>query len=427
MAYYFALATMSVDADLHARPAQVDVSILELKLRLNSLEDNTQSIQGPQDGVVRPILSLPHEITSEIFLHCLPLSPEFDSTMINTGPGSSQASLLLQVCRAWRDVAISTPRLWVCLHLNLPNIYHKAGPVGEPELEKMIQDRWLRAGTCALSFSVLGHVLHVLDSREFGARAIRNSHPPRLRSISLALPLHFSSQLVDIGPFPALETLAVANPFDNVGGSNRLEILGATPRLQKLIYSGSAGPSRFLISCRELSVVACGRLSPDDFFDVVLGAPSLENFTGCVEHRAITRNTGVTTHPRLHSLRLSYASSLSFLRLLRLPALQNIHLGTNVVPAECPDFLSFLAHSSASLRRFSTSVFMLPMTTEWFSIYMPHLTDIEIHNPHWVFLGDFFRKLNRAQDKVFLPHLQNLAFRDCILDVDAPLLEALLS
>ncbi|KAJ7895664.1 hypothetical protein B0H14DRAFT_622270 [Mycena olivaceomarginata] len=338
---------MSVDADLHARPTQVDMPILELKLHLNSLEDNTRSIQGPQDGVVRPILSLPHEITSEIFLHCLPPSPEFDSTMMNTGPGSSQASLLLQVCRAWRDVAISTPRLWVCLHLNLPNIYDKAGPVGEPELEKMIQDRWLRTGTCALSFSVLGHVLHVLDGWEFGATAIHNTllrHAPRLRSISLALPSHFLWRLVDIGPFPALETLAVANPFDNAGGFNRLEILGATPRLQKLIYSGSAGPSRFPFSCRELSVVACGRLSPDEFFDLVLGAPSLEDFTGCVEPRAITRNTGVTTHPRLHSLRLSYPSSLYFLRLLRLPTLQNIHLGTNVVPDECPRF-SFISRS----------------------------------------------------------------------------------
>jgi hypothetical protein len=67
------------------------------------------------------------------------------------------------------------------------------------------------------------------------------------------------------------------------------------------------------------------------------------------------------------------------------------------------------------------------LATDWFFTSMPYLTDIELYNPHPVFLGDFFRKLDRTQDKEFLPHLQNLAFRDCILDVDAPLLEALSS
>jgi hypothetical protein len=58
---------------------------------------------------------------------------------------------------------------------------------------------------------------------------------------------------------------------------------------------------------------------------------------------------------------------------------------------------------------------------------MPYLTDIELYNPRPVFLGNFLRKLDRAQDKEFLPHLQNLALRHCIVDVDAPLLEALSS
>ncbi|KAJ7350831.1 hypothetical protein DFH08DRAFT_117650 [Mycena albidolilacea] len=307
-----------------------------------------------------------------------------------------------------------------------PEYSQQGWPLGEPELEKMIQDRWLRAGSCALSFSVRGYA-----PIQFGATAIRNTllhFAPRLRSISLTLSSRFLSRLVDIGPFPALETLAVANHFDT---ADRLEfeILGAAPRLQKLIYRGFAGHSRLLFSCRELSVVACeGPLSPDEFFDVVLGAPSLENFTGCVREGegAIARLDAVT-HGRLQTLHLSYGSYLSFLRLLRLPALQNIHLATPFEADECPVLLSFLTRSSASLRRFSTSIHDIPLATDWFSTSMPYLTDIVLYNPRRVFLGDFFRKLDRAQDKEFLPHLQNLAFRDCIVDVDAPLLEALSS
>ncbi|KAJ7350833.1 hypothetical protein DFH08DRAFT_862478 [Mycena albidolilacea] len=118
------------------------------------------------------------------------------------------------------------------------------------------------------------------------------------------------------------------------------------------------------------------------------------------------------------------------LPLLRLPALQNIHIDTNIIPDECPDMLSFLGHSSASLRRFSTGVHISSMATEWFSTYMPYLTDIELtlyRGSSRAFLLDFARKLDRAQDKEFLPYLQNLAFRGCILDVDAPLLQVLAS
>jgi hypothetical protein len=59
---------------------------------------------------------------------------------------------------------------------------------------------------------------------------------------------------------------------------------------------------------------------------------------------------------------------------------------------------------------------------------MPYLTDIELWGPNPDFLLDFFQKLDRAQDQGFLPHLQNLALRGCILDVvNAPLLQALTS
>jgi hypothetical protein len=65
-------------------------------------------------------------------------------------------------------------------------------------------------------------------------------------------------------------------------------------------------------------------------------------------------------------------------------------------------------------------------TTEWFSTYMPHLTDLDLWNPVQ-FLHDFIRKLDRTQDAGFLPHLQTLLLRNCVFDVDAPLLQALSS
>ncbi|KAJ6531126.1 hypothetical protein B0H19DRAFT_967132, partial [Mycena capillaripes] len=53
-----------------------------------------------------PVLRLPPELTSEIFLFCLPDS-EFNV------PNSTTAPLLLcQIFRRWRDIALATPGLW---------------------------------------------------------------------------------------------------------------------------------------------------------------------------------------------------------------------------------------------------------------------------------------------------------------------------
>jgi hypothetical protein len=68
---------------------------------------------------------------------------------------------------------------------------------------------------------------------------------------------------------------------------------------------------------------------------------------------------------------------------------------------------------------------MLAMGTEWFSTFMPNLTDIELWEPPDEFLLDFIQKLDRSQDKAFLPHLRSLVLRDCVLDI--PLLFQALS
>ncbi|KAJ6601608.1 hypothetical protein B0H10DRAFT_1762067, partial [Mycena sp. CBHHK59/15] len=53
-----------------------------------------------------PILTLPNEITSQIFVHCLP-------THGRVRPSRQAVPLLLvHICRQWRDIALSTWELW---------------------------------------------------------------------------------------------------------------------------------------------------------------------------------------------------------------------------------------------------------------------------------------------------------------------------
>nr|GAT59116.1 predicted protein [Mycena chlorophos] len=54
-----------------------------------------------------PVLTLPDDIVSEILLHCLPPYPDRPPLA-----GRGSPTHLLGICRLWRVIALSTPRLW---------------------------------------------------------------------------------------------------------------------------------------------------------------------------------------------------------------------------------------------------------------------------------------------------------------------------
>ncbi|KAJ7166853.1 hypothetical protein C8R46DRAFT_1351106 [Mycena filopes] len=78
--------------------------------RRRRLTEEKNAIQKSLDSIVYPILTIPVEITAEIFIHCLPDTP--------APPSSRMAPMLLaRICRQWRDIACSTPRLWAALRI----------------------------------------------------------------------------------------------------------------------------------------------------------------------------------------------------------------------------------------------------------------------------------------------------------------------
>ncbi|KAJ7849541.1 hypothetical protein B0H14DRAFT_2237116, partial [Mycena olivaceomarginata] len=64
-----------------------------------------RDLQTQLNGMIDPIASLPFEISSDIFMRCLPLGERRRSK--NDAPFS-----LRNVCRSWANIALSTPSLW---------------------------------------------------------------------------------------------------------------------------------------------------------------------------------------------------------------------------------------------------------------------------------------------------------------------------
>ncbi|KAJ7479704.1 hypothetical protein FB451DRAFT_1239641 [Mycena latifolia] len=87
---------------VHAR-----IRLEELTVFIDTLTAERQHLQAELDSIVYPVLTLPVEITSHIFLHSIPKNKE---------PSSYTAPLLLtQICRQWRAIALAAPNLWQSL------------------------------------------------------------------------------------------------------------------------------------------------------------------------------------------------------------------------------------------------------------------------------------------------------------------------
>ncbi|KAJ6454600.1 hypothetical protein C8R45DRAFT_1111849 [Mycena sanguinolenta] len=90
-----------------ARIAEIDAKISSLKKSIRALKAEKLRTQERLESYTHPVLTLPNEITSEIFLKFI---PDYPSPPPLTGLLSP--TTLTHVCHRWRAIAHSTPALW---------------------------------------------------------------------------------------------------------------------------------------------------------------------------------------------------------------------------------------------------------------------------------------------------------------------------
>ncbi|KAJ7157205.1 hypothetical protein C8R46DRAFT_1004100, partial [Mycena filopes] len=218
---------------LRAQLAEFDASIAELNSRLWVLERARWPIKRQLDRVVYPILTVPPEIMSEIFLRCLPPAP-VESKVDQPSPHPGLAPLLLlRVCRTWKEIALSTPHLWDSLHLSdstlpSPNTMTKVvtgwfGRAGSSPLTLSLRTQW------SLGADAIGTILSPLA--------------PRLKK--LWLKLDRVDDLANFGPFPILEILKISRHMYDP--ESPLKLFSVAPRLHRLICTKNAKPSTFIL------------------------------------------------------------------------------------------------------------------------------------------------------------------------------------
>ncbi|KAF7377530.1 F-box domain-containing protein [Mycena sanguinolenta] len=108
------LSTLESD---RAHVVALAAQILDLENSISALRVEQAQVQSRLDSYKYPVLTLPTEIVTQIFIRVLPPYPGYLSLTGTLSPTS-----LTHLCHQWREIAISTPSLWRTIDLSDNNI-----------------------------------------------------------------------------------------------------------------------------------------------------------------------------------------------------------------------------------------------------------------------------------------------------------------
>ncbi|KAJ6532842.1 hypothetical protein DFH09DRAFT_932870, partial [Mycena vulgaris] len=131
-------ADISTPSVARARIEDLDAQISDLENSLRKLKTERQSFQTQLGAFVYPVLTLPNEITSEIFFQ----RGEAFGTQISA---PTSPLFLGYICRKWREIALTTPSLWTEVALSV-------GAVAAQEHQLRLLETWLNGSRdCPIS------------------------------------------------------------------------------------------------------------------------------------------------------------------------------------------------------------------------------------------------------------------------------------
>ncbi|KAK6983985.1 hypothetical protein R3P38DRAFT_3232793 [Favolaschia claudopus] len=306
--------------ELRAALADVKSQISRYKDLLAALEEDEENLETRLSDVVYPVSKLPFEVTSSIFIECLP-----DDEHVT--PTASTAPLLLtHVCRQWRDIALSTGALWCSLRID-PNTV----------TPNLLETWFSRAKERPLSLTLNGAYWSELD--------YVSANRARFKCLNLQLAhtfggLHYSendtlSMVRHLASYRANED-EIWECLENGPPLREFRLLSEDFVYVSLDYHSAKSTLTHL----EISA----RISVAMFFNILRGFPALSHIqcSPLVPPSMFTVNESddiAQTFPNLLSVSLPSAGDTAALRLLTLPNLTSLKLGPYCIPLDLVNFL----------------------------------------------------------------------------------------
>ncbi|KAF8207827.1 hypothetical protein K438DRAFT_1814358 [Mycena galopus ATCC 62051] len=229
----------TLDAD-RTRAAFLEAQILNLETSLAALRLEHTLVQQRLQSYIYPVLTLPPEIVSEIFIHVLPPYPRCPPLTGGLSPTS-----LTHICRKWREIALSTPALWRAIWIS----YEDRIPA---EGRARMSDLWLRrSGSCPLSIR-----LDDDDGEEEASKSFTSVVPYRARWEYLELGdahFHHIHFYTIAGSMPLLRHLHLVLPTIDILGN--VVDFGELPLLRSA-YLNDIAALRIILPWAQLTSLA---------------------------------------------------------------------------------------------------------------------------------------------------------------------------
>ncbi|TDL17361.1 hypothetical protein BD410DRAFT_794331 [Rickenella mellea] len=358
------------------------------------------------------VTTLPFDILAQIFLACLPDDPGDD---FPTFSAKAAPLLLGRVCSCWREVALTTPRVWAKLSIR------KADEHGNVLTRKPVSavQAWIRrTGRCALSFRFVTDDFSRTEEKQILISILPHRERWEYLEVHGSLSVYHICAAISNGA-PLLRYLNISS-FHCFATEN-LD-LSTTPILQTLIVDTAhkiRGPGTCARTLRHISVHV---ESLDECWSYLAHCPNIEIFEAVTSRKVrVARFTSfepdvdILQLTRLHTMRLNVPYAGPLLNRLLLPVLRSFHFGTSDPGTNVLSFLHRLEHPLERL-------VIGPGATE----FGPNdLLDYLRRNPALVSLSVLGRRsLSDAQirqlqlglepDLNLCPHLERIEFGDCV-------------
>ncbi|PFH50383.1 hypothetical protein AMATHDRAFT_61219 [Amanita thiersii Skay4041] len=247
------------------------------------------------ESALAPIRRIPREILVEIFTHCVPQWP-------TSNPRVTEIPLLFEhVCKYWKTVVQSTPKLWTQIGVD-------AGyPHSDPD-PSMVQLWLTRSAKCPIDVCI------DVESPSFSLDVIL-LHSDRWRKLDLTITLEHISVLSPIrGKLSSLEHLDLTVIGEEDSLVTRIDHFFSAPNLS-IFHSRGIGTDNFAflrptISFNDLALPwtqltqYSGRLTAADLFRLIQAAPNLVSLEAHIKWKTQLPTDQPPIHPIVPMQRL---------------------------------------------------------------------------------------------------------------------------